>query len=145
MPSLPPNSESSVDGALRNSSDPSPHVSETVWIADTVYYTPTGLALLLGKTTRTLERWHARRKGPPRIKIGNLVLYPVAELPAWLALHQTAPVALTGSPSPEANCPAGLVTKAQANGPRNAHGHTGRSTGQRCTTSPGARKERADG
>ncbi|AHI88580.1 DNA-binding protein [Caulobacter vibrioides] len=31
----------------------------------------------------TLENWRARRIGPPFVKIGKAVLYPIEELDAW--------------------------------------------------------------
>ena len=34
-------------------------------------------------TVSTLENWRAMRIGPPFVKIGKAVLYPVAELDAW--------------------------------------------------------------
>ena len=34
-------------------------------------------------TVGTLRNWRAMRIGPPFVKIGKAVLYPVAELDAW--------------------------------------------------------------
>jgi len=34
-------------------------------------------------STGTLENWRAQKIGPPFVKIGKAVLYPVAELDAW--------------------------------------------------------------
>jgi hypothetical protein len=34
-------------------------------------------------TVGTLENWRAMRIGPPFVKIGKAVLYPVSELDAW--------------------------------------------------------------
>lgn len=34
-------------------------------------------------TVGTLENWRALRIGPPFVKIGKAVLYPVEELDAW--------------------------------------------------------------
>lgn len=51
------------------------------------YWTNKQLAPLIpggGVSPRTLDRWHARRIGPPRIRVGNLVLYPKAGVQAWL-------------------------------------------------------------
>lgn len=51
------------------------------------YWTKEQLAALIpggGVSPRTLDRWHARRVGPPRIRCGNLVLYPKAGVQAWL-------------------------------------------------------------
>ena len=34
-------------------------------------------------TVSTLENWRALRIGPPFVKIGKAVLYPIEELDAW--------------------------------------------------------------
>lgn len=39
------------------------------------YLSLEALATALGKSTRTLQRWHATRTGPPRVEIGKLKLY----------------------------------------------------------------------
>ncbi|MGH7076154.1 MAG: helix-turn-helix transcriptional regulator [Stellaceae bacterium] len=54
-------------------------------IADKQYLTPAQLAKTLGISPRTLARWHAIGTGPPRTKIGKLVLYDASRLPEWLA------------------------------------------------------------
>ena len=45
--------------------------------------------MLFNKSVRTLNRWDQRRVGPPKIRIGKLVLYDLAKLPEWLASHET--------------------------------------------------------
>lgn len=45
---------------------------------------------LLGRSLRTLHRWHTRRIGPPRIKIGNLVVYRRVAVEQWLAHNERA-------------------------------------------------------
>lgn len=60
------------------------------------YVTPESLAALLGVSTRTLGRWEAVRIGPPKIKVGKLVLFDLARLPEWLASRETEPVRATG-------------------------------------------------
>ncbi|MBV8092095.1 MAG: hypothetical protein JOY71_23220 [Acetobacteraceae bacterium] len=61
-------------------------------IAGKRYFTADRLAMTLGVTERTLSRWDAARIGPPKIKIGKLVLFDVDKLPDWLAARETAPV-----------------------------------------------------
>ncbi|HEV2562264.1 MAG TPA: helix-turn-helix domain-containing protein [Rhizomicrobium sp.] len=56
------------------------------------YLTPKQLAATLHISPRTLLRWDAQRTGPPRIKIGKLVLYDMEKLPDWLARFETKPV-----------------------------------------------------
>ena len=63
-----------------------------VEIAGRVYVTPNRLANTLGKTERTLGRWNAMRCGPPKIRVGKLILYDLAKIPEWLASHETEPV-----------------------------------------------------
>jgi hypothetical protein len=58
------------------------------------YLTSARLASVLGLTERTLSRWHTRRVGPPRIKIGRLVLFPVEKLPIWFSTRETQPARL---------------------------------------------------
>ena len=46
-------------------------------------------AALVGVADRTLDRWHERREGPPRIKIGRQVRYRRLAILRWLADHET--------------------------------------------------------
>ena len=59
---------------------------ETVEVAGVTYHTVKGLARLVGRSVRTLGRWHERRIGPPRVKVNgtNLVLYRADAVNAWL-------------------------------------------------------------
>ena len=66
--------------------------SGEIEIAGRRYVTADRLAELLGVTPRTLNRWHATRSGPPRIKKGKLVLFDISKLPDYLASHETEPV-----------------------------------------------------
>lgn len=38
-----------------------------------------------GITQRTADRWHEMRMGPPRVRIGGKVLYPLDGIEKWLA------------------------------------------------------------
>jgi hypothetical protein len=67
-----------------------------VEIAGRRYVTADRLAATLGLTPRTLCRWDAARIGPPKIKVGKLVLFDLAKLPDWLASRETEPVRITG-------------------------------------------------
>jgi hypothetical protein len=55
------------------------------------YVTPEQLAQHLGKSTRTLARWHSQRIGPPRCAVGKLILYRLDAVRDWLAGRETAP------------------------------------------------------
>ncbi len=48
------------------------------------YITREDLVRQLGKSTRTLDRWHVERKGPPRTRVGRSIFYCKSELAAWL-------------------------------------------------------------
>lgn len=55
--------------------------------ADTMagFITPDDLARRLRVSPRTLARWHAARKGPPRCVVGKLILYRSEAVRDWLA------------------------------------------------------------
>lgn len=46
----------------------------------------------LGVSPRTLDRWHESRIGPPRIKIGRIIMYRRAALEQWILQHEETPV-----------------------------------------------------
>ena len=48
------------------------------------YLTKHQAAADLGKTTRTLDRWHTERRGPRRTLIGRSVYYSRKSLSDWL-------------------------------------------------------------
>lgn len=50
------------------------------------------LAALLKVSPRTLARWHTRRIGPARTKIGNFIGYRKSAIEAWLIKNETKPV-----------------------------------------------------
>jgi hypothetical protein len=70
---------------------------DTIDLAGYRYSTQAGLARQLGVSLRTLARWDERRQGPPKIKVGKLVLYDLGKLHAWLESHERAPAAARGS------------------------------------------------
>jgi len=67
-----------------------------VEIAGRRYVTADRLATTLGVTVRTLARWDAARTGPPKIKVGKLILFDLAKLPEWLGTRETEPVRAAG-------------------------------------------------
>jgi DNA-binding transcriptional regulator YiaG len=67
-----------------------------VEIAGRRYVTADRLAAMLGVTVRTLGRWDAARIGPPKIKVGKLVLFDIAKVPDWLATREIGPVRAAG-------------------------------------------------
>jgi predicted DNA-binding transcriptional regulator AlpA len=46
------------------------------------------LARELRKSTRTLDRWHSLRIGPPRVVIGRTILYRRQSVLEWLASRE---------------------------------------------------------
>jgi hypothetical protein len=48
------------------------------------FLTKEQLAQQLGRSTRTIDRWHVLRIGPPRVAVGNLVLYSRDGVTRWL-------------------------------------------------------------
>jgi len=44
-------------------------------------------AAILGKSERTLQRWHVKKYGPPRTKIGSEVFYNERKLSQWIQHH----------------------------------------------------------
>lgn len=51
-------------------------------------------ARLLGVSEGTLRNWEAERRGPPFIRgAGRAVLYELARLKNWMAIHATDPEA----------------------------------------------------
>lgn len=49
------------------------------------YILEADLARQLKRSTRTLQRLAATRQGPPRLKIGRLIVYNVESVRAWLS------------------------------------------------------------
>lgn len=49
------------------------------------YITDKEAARQSGVCKRTLHRWHAQRKGPPRTVVGRRILYKRSSFDAWLA------------------------------------------------------------
>ncbi len=54
------------------------------------------LARGLGKSTRTLDRWHTLRIGPPRVVIGHTILYRRQSVLEWLASREEPAAAQRG-------------------------------------------------
>ncbi len=48
------------------------------------FLTKEQLAAEFGKSERTIDRWHSRRIGPPRVVCGRLILYPRDAVREWL-------------------------------------------------------------
>ncbi len=46
----------------------------------------------LGVVTRTLRAWRQRGEGPPFVKVGKKILYPIDGNAAWLKAKEQLPV-----------------------------------------------------
>ncbi len=47
-------------------------------------WTKAQFAALIGRSERTLDRWHELRIGPPRIKVGSMIFYPAKTYENWV-------------------------------------------------------------
>lgn len=63
------------------------------------YISKRELASKLNVSTRTLDRWHARRIGPARSKIGNFIAYRIEAVEEWLQKNEVQPVNFNGGRS----------------------------------------------
>ena len=54
------------------------------------------VASMLGVSVRTLSRWDATHIGPPKIKVGKLILFEFGKLAEWLASRETRPAPAAG-------------------------------------------------
>jgi hypothetical protein len=52
------------------------------------YFTAAQLATILKKSTRTLDRWHIRKIGPPRTQVARLILYRKTSVMQWLQANE---------------------------------------------------------
>ena len=87
---------SSKTAPVTDNSDPSKPQGGQIVISGRRYVTPEALAAVLGVTTRTLSRWNAARIGPPKIRIGKVILFDQDKIPDWLASRETEPVRSPG-------------------------------------------------
>ncbi len=56
--------------------------------ANIEYLTAAELSHMLGRSPRTLYRWHSHRQGPPRTKIGTLIVYRRSAVESWLRAEE---------------------------------------------------------
>ena len=66
----------------------SQQASSELIINGTRYGNTKRVAEIFDRSERTVARWVALRIGPPRIKIGKLILFNLDRLPEWLAQHE---------------------------------------------------------
>ena len=54
------------------------------------YYTKGELAAEMNVSERTLDRWHNRRMGPLRTRLGSRILYKKTTVAAWIEAQEEA-------------------------------------------------------
>jgi hypothetical protein len=50
------------------------------------------LAKEIGRSPRTIDRWHVMREGPPRCQIGRTIFYNVESVREWLRSREQRPL-----------------------------------------------------
>jgi predicted DNA-binding transcriptional regulator AlpA len=65
---------------------PTSFVESEIVIGARKYVGAQRLASDLGISVRSLSRWCAAGKGPPKIKIGSKAYFETSKIPEWLAL-----------------------------------------------------------
>jgi hypothetical protein len=55
------------------------------------YVSAQHVASMLHVSVRTLSRWDAAGIGPPKIKVGKMILFDVGKLTEWLTSRETRP------------------------------------------------------
>lgn len=84
---------SSIDEKAQEMEPPQPVNSSTMPSRDEILVEGGRLlsaartAAILRKSERTLQRWHAKKYGPPRTKIGNEIFYDERKLSQWIQHH----------------------------------------------------------
>lgn len=56
-------------------------------------FTKRETAKKLKTTTRSLDRWHLERSGPPRTTVGRVPYYSEQGLDAWMQMNEIRPLA----------------------------------------------------
>jgi predicted DNA-binding transcriptional regulator AlpA len=77
-----------------------PPVESEISIGARQYVSAQRVASMLGVSVRTLSRWDTTGIGPPKIKVGNLILFDLGKLTEWLASRESRPTAAAGSKTP---------------------------------------------
>jgi predicted DNA-binding transcriptional regulator AlpA len=85
--------QASIESSDCHQTSQAVHGGEVV-IGGRVYLTTKRLAAKLGKSPRTIARWTSVGTGPPRIRIGKLILFDVIKVQQWLEAFEAEPVRL---------------------------------------------------
>ncbi len=81
-----------VDSAPAQSTEPSsPSIQPALAALAGDFLSEDAFAQFVGKSLRTIRRWHSDRTGPARTKIGRKILYKKSAVVAWLSAHETHP------------------------------------------------------
>ena len=77
-----------------------PLVESEISIGARQYVSAQRVASMLGVSVRTLSRWDTTGIGPPKIKVGKLILFDLGKLTEWLASRESRPAAAAGRKTP---------------------------------------------
>jgi Helix-turn-helix domain len=53
------------------------------------YFEEQEFAAVLDRDVRTVRRWHSKRTGPPRVRVGRKILYKKSSVARWLEQNET--------------------------------------------------------
>ena len=89
-----------IQGVQQEATPLRPHDESEISIGARQYVSAQRLASMLEISVRTLSRWDAARIGPPKIKVGKLILFDLGKLTEWLASRESRPTAAAGHKTP---------------------------------------------
>jgi hypothetical protein len=78
-----------IQNVQQDAAEPRPLVESEISIGARHYVSAERLASMLGVSVRTLSRWDTTGIGPPKIKIGKLILFDLGRLSEWLASRES--------------------------------------------------------
>ena len=85
-----------IQNVQQEAAEPRPLVESEISIGARQYVSAQRVASMLGVSVRTLSRWDTTGIGPPKIKVGKLILFDLGKLTEWLASRESRPTASAG-------------------------------------------------
>jgi hypothetical protein len=89
-----------IQSVQQEAAEPRPLVESEISIGARQYVSAQRVASMLGVSVRTLSRWDTTGIGPPKIKVGKLILFDLGKLTEWLASRESRPTASVGRKPP---------------------------------------------
>ena len=77
-----------IQNVQQDAAEPRPLVESEISIGARHYVSAERVASMLGVSVRTLSRWDTTGIGPPKIKVGKLILFDLGKLTEWLASRE---------------------------------------------------------